>query len=334
MSQQLLEVSGLSIGIKSSGAVHNAIEDISFQIGRGEILGIVGESGCGKSLTALALAGLLPEGVQLTGGQVVFNGVELTRLNKKDFRKIQGKDITMIFQEPMTSLNPLMKIGRQVSEVLQLHDNLTQKERDKRTIDILGEVGLPHPETIVNQYPHELSGGMRQRVMIAMAVISKPKLIIADEPTTALDVTIQAQILELLKQINRDYDCAILFISHDLDVISRLCDRVAVMYAGNIVEEAPTQKLFAGPAHPYAMQLMGAIPSRDKRGKRLANIPGRVPAISEKSAGCAFGPRCERYKADCSTKKPYYVELRKDHKVRCLLAQEESRKYGEFQLYS
>lgn len=324
MHEMLLRVCDLSVGVENPEGIYSAVDAISFHMEKGEILGIVGESGCGKSLMALSLAGLLPEGVKITGGSIVFDGMDLKNVRKDEMRKIQGKDISTIFQEPMTSLNPLMKIGKQVSENLKLHYNLTQKEIKDETLEILYKVGLPKPKEIFNYYPHQLSGGMRQRVMIAMAIICKPKLIIADEPTTALDVTIQAQILDLLRHINREYGCAILFISHDLGVISQLCSRVAVMYAGNIVEESSTRNIFIHPVHEYTKGLIGSIPSRDKRGKRLVNISGKVPAITEKKFGCSFAPRCSRAQNKCFVEKPRCIELGPSHTVCCYLAEGES----------
>lgn len=324
MAETLLRVNHLSIGIRNSLGIFHAVEDVSFHLEKGEILGIVGESGCGKSLMALSIARLLPEDVSITQGQVIFDGVELNALKKEEMRRIQGKDISMIFQEPMTSLNPLMKIGKQVSENLRLHLRLTPKEVREETLEILSKVGLPNPRNIADCYPHQLSGGMRQRVMIAMAIICKPRLIIADEPTTALDVTIQAQILELLQFINREYGCAVLFISHDLGVVSRLCGRVAVMYAGNIVEEGSTRNIFIHPVHSYTKGLLGSIPTREKRNTRLINIRGRVPSVTEKKAGCAFAPRCEKSQDLCFTTKPESIALGPRHKVCCHLEERES----------
>jgi peptide/nickel transport system ATP-binding protein len=324
MTETLLRVCNLSIGINTPEGEHLAVDDISLHVKRGEILGIVGESGCGKSLTALSIAGLLPEGVAVTGGSILFDGMELNGLKKDELRAIQGKDISMVFQEPMTSLNPLMKIGKQVAEVLKIHYKLTWKEMRDEVLSVLGKVGLPRPAEIFNSYPHQLSGGMRQRVIIAMAILCKPKLIIADEPTTALDVTIQAQILELLRRINQELGTSILFISHDLGVISRLCNRVAVMYAGNIIEEGNVRSIFVHPVHEYTKGLIGSIPDRSKRGGRLANIPGKVPSINEKRFGCAFAPRCGKAQDDCFFKKPRRIDLSEWHSVSCYLAEQES----------
>lgn len=324
MPETILRVNDLSASVETDEGLFDVVDKISFSIGKGETLGIVGESGCGKSMTALSIAGLLPHNIKCRSESIIFDGKDMQALKSEEIHKIQGKDLSMIFQEPMTSLNPLMKIGRQVSENLRLHSSLTKREIKEQTIDILGRVGLPNPENLLNAYPHELSGGMRQRALIAMAIICKPKLIIADEPTTALDVTIQAQILELLLQINREFGCAILFISHDLGVVSRVCDRMMVMYAGNIVEEGSTRNIFLHPVHEYTKGLIGSIPSRELRGKRLVSIPGRVPALKEKRFGCPFAPRCGKAQNECFTAKPPCVVLGPGHKVSCILAQEES----------
>jgi peptide/nickel transport system ATP-binding protein len=324
MPGKILRVNNLSIGVQTGEGIFDVVDKICFSIHKGEILGIVGESGCGKSLTALSIAGLLAQNVMIRSGNIIFDGMDMRSLKRDDIRKVQGRDLSMIFQEPMTSLNPLMKIGRQVSENLKLHSSLTKREIREQTLEILGKVGLPELEKLMSAYPHELSGGMRQRVMIAMAIICKPKLIIADEPTTALDVTIQAQILDLLLQINREFGCAILFISHDLGVVSRICSRLLVMYAGNIVEGGSTRNIFLHPVHVYTRGLIGSIPSRELRGKRLANIPGRVPNLTEKRFGCPFAPRCEKAQDICFVEKPPRVVLGPGHQVSCILAKEES----------
>lgn len=324
MSEVLLRIKDLSIGIKGKNEINNAVTGISLNIRNGEILGIVGESGCGKSLTALSIADLLPSGAIITEGRILFQDIEINELNKDEMRKIQGKDISVVFQEPMTSLNPLMTIGKQVAEGLRIHFKLTEKEIKERVIEVLIKVGLPRAEELYNYYPHQLSGGMRQRVMIAIAIVCRPKLIIADEPTTALDVTIQAQILKLFKNINEEYKTSILFISHDLGVINQLCNRVAVMYAGNIVEEGTTRNIFIHPVHEYTKGLIESIPDKSKRGKRLANIPGRVPSINEKKFGCSFAPRCSKAEEKCFFEKPELKVLGPNHKAACYLAKEES----------
>ncbi len=320
----LLEASGLHISAGRGKERVLAVRGLDLRIEPGEILGLVGESGCGKSLTALAIAGLLPPGVSVTGGNLLFDGRDLASLSPRERRNLQGRDISMIFQEPMTSLNPTMRIGRQVEEVLALHTGYGKEERRARVLDILARVGLTDPAGIAERYPHQLSGGMRQRVVIAMAVILRPRLIIADEPTTALDVTIQAQILDLLRQINRDSGCAILFISHDLGVVSRLCDRVTVLYAGRAAECGSTRNIFLHPVHPYTEGLLGAIPGRDTRGRELAGIPGRVPVLAEKMAGCAFASRCRQSAAVCFRERPAMIALGPEHGVACHRVDRES----------
>jgi peptide/nickel transport system ATP-binding protein len=324
MSDTILRVNNISIGIKNTKQVNMAVRDVNFHIDKGEILGIVGESGCGKSITALGIAGLLPKSALITEGSIIFDGTDIKDIKREEMRKIQGKDISIIFQEPMTSLNPLMTIGKQISESLKIHSEMKEKEAKEGVIKILTRVGLSNARELYNRYPHQLSGGMRQRVMIAIAVVCKPKLIIADEPTTALDVTIQAQILQLLKDINKEYNTAILFISHDLGVINQLCDRVAVMYAGNIIEEGTVRNIFIHPVHEYTKGLIGAIPGREKRGKRLINIEGMVPSIEEKKYGCSFAPRCQKAQDKCFLEKPGQTVLGPNHTVSCYLAEEES----------
>ena len=286
------------------GKPYTAVDSANFCVYKGEIVGIVGESGCGKSLTALAIDNLLPFGVERSGGQVVFDGKELTSLSAKEKRKIYGKDIAMIFQEPMTSLNPLMKIGRQVDETLRIHTAIDKQERDRMVRQVLIDVGLQNVDRLVDAYPHELSGGMRQRVMIASAIISKPSLLIADEPTTALDVFTQAQVLDVLKKIHADTGMSILFISHDLDVIKQICSRVIVMYAGHIVESGNIQDVLSYPCHEYTKGLLRSIPSRDKKGLLLECIRGKVPSVTQKKDGCPFAPRCASAQNVCFTQRP------------------------------
>ncbi|MDR3172224.1 MAG: ABC transporter ATP-binding protein [Treponema sp.] len=330
----LLAVRHLSIGIqtnhtylkknreksKKKWEYRLAVEDISFQINPEEIVGIVGESGCGKTLTALSIPGLLPEGVGITGGTIQFNGTELRGLSQRELCRIRGNEISMVFQEPMTSLNPLLKIGRQIAEPLALHGWKNKRQVHDEVLEIMGKVGLPEPERLIDAYPHQLSGGMRQRVMIALAVVCKPKLLIADEPTTALDVTIQAQILQLMKRINQVLGTSILFISHDLAVISRLCDRVLVMYAGKFVEEGTVRSVFNHPVHEYTKGLIGSMPSKAQKGKALVSIPGKVPSIQEKRFGCPFAPRCLRAEAWCFAAFPERRVLDDDHQVCCVWA--------------
>jgi peptide/nickel transport system ATP-binding protein len=265
----------------------------------------------------------LPEGARIGSGSILFEGENLIGMPEKDMAKLRGRSISMVFQEPMSSLNPLMKIGRQVSEAVSLHDPKPKRELDKLTESILAKVGLQNPRSLMQRYPHELSGGMQQRVMIAMAVISNPKLMIADEPTTALDVTTQAQILDLLKRVNQEYGMAMLFISHDLGAVSKFCDRMAVMYAGKIVEEGTVASIFRHPVHEYTRGLLESIPTSESRGKTLASIRGRVPSVFEKRMPCAFAPRCQKVKDRCLKRSPPNISLSENHAVRCILAESE-----------
>jgi oligopeptide/dipeptide ABC transporter ATP-binding protein len=323
-SSKLLWASSLSIGIDRDGSYYPAVDGIDFYIGKGEILGLVGESGCGKSMTALAITGLLPDGLVIRNGSVLFEGENLIGMPEKEMARLRGRAISMVFQEPMSSLNPLMKIGKQVSEAVRLHDPKPKREAERLAEAVLGKVGLQNPKNLMQCYPHQLSGGMQQRVMIAMAIISNPKLMIADEPTTALDVTMQAQILDLLKSINQEYGMAMLFISHDLGVVSRFCDRMAVMYAGKIVEEGTVSNIFKHPVHEYTRGLLESIPRADSRGKTLASVKGRVPNIFEKRMPCAFAPRCQKVQDRCLKCDPPNIALSQNHTARCILAENES----------
>jgi len=328
LSDTILRILDLRLSIRRRDGLFHAVEGLSLRVGRGEILGLVGESGCGKSLTALSVPALLPDGVERSGGKIIFDGRDLFELGTDELRSIRGGKIGMVFQEPMTSLNPLQRIGEQIEESFELHCGLTRAQRREACVDIIGKVGIPKPglsaEEAANYYPHQLSGGLRQRVMIAIALACKPQLIIADEPTTALDVTIQAQILDLLRSINADYGCAILFISHDLGVVNELCDRVAVMYAGRIVEEGSVSNVLIHPVHEYTKGLMGSLPGRARKGQRLASIPGRVPPPGQRGSGCAFAPRCARAQNECFLALPPKVELGPNHAVWCFLADVES----------
>jgi len=320
----LLWVQHLTLGIRQGKRILTAVEALDFKVYPGEIVGIVGESGCGKSLTSLALMGLLPTGVQITEGTVLFDGENVNTLSLRALCALRGNDLSMVFQEPMTSLNPLMKIGKQIAEVLTLHGARNKRVVEDEVLDVMKRVGLPRPHEIINAYPHQLSGGMRQRVMIAMAVIGKPKLLIADEPTTALDVTTQAQILTLLQKINQEMGTSILFISHDLGVINQLCDRVLVMYAGKLIEAGSAANIFWHPVHEYTKGLMGSIPTAKHKGKPLVSIPGRVPSLEDKKFGCAFAPRCKAAREECFAYAPQEVVLGENHSVWCFLADPES----------
>ncbi|MBF8982070.1 ABC transporter ATP-binding protein [Lutibacter sp. B2] len=323
MNNILLKVEDLHIAFHTSKGSLPAIKGVSFEVEEGEILGIVGESGCGKSITSLALMGLLPQNSEIVSGNIYFENKNINSLKEEDMQKLRGNEISMIFQEPMNSLNPVYKIGHQMIEGLILHFGISKKEAKERTINMMKEVGLARATEIFNSYPHELSGGMRQRIMIAMALICKPKLLIADEPTTALDVTIQAQILELMKKINREMKTTIIFISHDIGVIAQTCDRVVVMYAGQVVEQAKVDEIIKRGAHPYTRGLMEAIPTHQKRGTPLKAIKGRVPSLLERAKGCSFASRCEKAVKQCTEKKPLLNSIKDKHQVRCFLAQEE-----------
>jgi peptide/nickel transport system ATP-binding protein len=292
----LLEVENLQTHFRTPDGVNRAVDGVSFQMAEGETLALVGESGCGKSVTANSILRLIPEPPCKIAGSIRFNGVELLALSDSAMRDIRGNDISMIFQEPMTSLNPVLTVGRQLGETLRLHQGLDKSAAEKRAIEMLHLVGIPEARRRVKEYPHQLSGGMRQRVMIAMALACNPKLLIADEPTTALDVTIQAQILDLMRDLKARVSAAILLITHDLGVVAEVAERVMVMYAGRKVEEAPVRQLFRTPRHPYTQGLLGAVPklgsSLTGPETRLAEIPGLVPDLKERIVGCVFASRC------------------------------------------
>lgn len=297
-----------------------AINEISFDIGKGEILGLVGESGCGKSVTSLSIMRLLNfTSGKVTKGEVIFDGKDLQKLSEKEMREIRGGKMSMIFQEPMSSLNPAMRIDKQMIEGIRLHTNLSKQEARERAAKILQQVGIPDPERVLKNYPHQLSGGMSQRVMIAMAMSCNPQLLIADEPTTALDVTIQAQILELMKKIQQEEGMSILLITHDLGVVAEMCTRVIVMYAGEIVEEAPVEVLFNNPTHPYTEGLIASVPKLGSGVKVLPSIPGSVPDLSMLPKGCRFAPRCKYATERCHNEKPDLFEVSEHQKCRCWL---------------
>ncbi len=322
--EKFLELNDLYLEFKVDKGSLKALEGISFYMKKGEILGLVGESGCGKSITALSIVGLLPNTAKISKGEIWFKGETLQNMKEENLRKIRGKEISMIFQEPMTSLNPVLNIGEQVMEHAMLHLDISRSEARKLAIEMLKSVGLSRAEELLKEYPHQLSGGMKQRVMIALALICRPELIIADEPTTALDVTIQAQILDLLKKINKEFETSILFISHDLGVINELCDRVLVMYAGEIVESAKVKDLFINPIHPYTIGLMDSIPAPEKKGKELYFIPGRIPGLEErKGDSCRFSPRCPKAQDICFKEHPKVYDVTGEHKAMCILAEKE-----------
>lgn len=320
-SQCLLEIKDLEVGFYLRQGLAKAINHLNLTINRGETLGLIGESGCGKSVTSLAILNLIPDPGRILGGEVLFEGTNLLKLGKRAIRKIRGNRIGMIFQEPMTALNPVLTIGDQLTEALILHRNMTKKEALEKTAELLDEVGLPNPKRQLRAYPHELSGGMRQRAMIAGALSTNPDLLIADEPTTALDVTIQAQILELIKKIQESHNIAVLMITHDMGIISEMADRVAVMYAGDVVETAEVKTLFGTPNHPYTRGLMKAIPHIDdviSENGRLYNIPGAVPTLLELPIGCRFQERCPLVDEACKKEIPKLETYQPGHLVRCL----------------
>ncbi|MGX1499984.1 peptide/nickel transport system ATP-binding protein [Labrenzia sp. MBR-25] len=314
----LLEVTDLRTEFSSIDGVTTAVDGLSLRLGRGETLGIVGESGCGKSITSFSIMRLLPSFANIASGEILFQGRNLLDLNEREMRKIRGKDIAMIFQEPMTSLNPLITVGGQIAEVIRLHEGVGRSEAWRRAGEMLERVHVPDPFRRLDDFPHQFSGGMRQRAMIAIALACEPSLLIADEPTTALDVTIQAQILGLIGDLQKQTGTSVLLITHDLGVVAESCKRVMVMYAGRNVEEAEVSELFDAPAHPYTRALMKARPSAESRGHRLAEIPGRVPNMKEPIAGCAFAPRCPFSTERCRTERPLPRSIANPgHRVAC-----------------
>jgi peptide/nickel transport system ATP-binding protein len=320
----LLEASDLSVRFNTDEGPIHAVDGVSFTLERQEVLAIVGESGCGKSVTAMSMLRLLPPTATITGS-AVFDGRELLTADAASLRRIRGREIAFVFQEPMTSLNPAFTIGRQIGEVLRKHLGLSREEARQRTIELLDLVHIPAPERRIGEYPHQLSGGMRQRVMIAMAVACDPKVLIADEPTTALDVTIQAGILDLMRELRERLGTAIILITHDLGVVADVADRVIVMYAGRKAEEAPVDELFAHPQHPYTVGLLAAVP-RPVEGegqRRLQEIPGMVPSLHEPPSHCAFAPRCPRADERSRSDVPELREVRPEHRVACFHPGEE-----------
>ncbi|CAN5556863.1 ABC transporter ATP-binding protein [soil metagenome] len=323
---ELLEVTNLRTQFPTRAGLVKSVDGVSFTIGEGELLGLVGESGCGKSITALSIMRLISPPGKITGGTIKFKGEVLTTATEDRLREIRGNDIAMIFQDPMTSLNPVFTVGEQIAEALRLHRKLDKKGAWAAAIDAMREVSIPSPERRVNDYPHQLSGGMRQRVMIAMALACDPELLIADEPTTALDVTIQAQILELLDELRRSRKLAVLLITHDLGVVAEVADRVCVMYTGKIVEESGVDELFANPKHPYTRGLIRSVPKLTeigaKKSVRLQTIEGTVPSPTDLPYGCHFAPRCEHRMEVCVEGEIPLTELPNGVKVRCVLFDE------------
>ena len=323
-NNNVLEIRGLNSYFFTEKGVVPAVDGLDLDIPKGKIIGLVGESGCGKSMTAKSIMGLLKYPGRVAGGSIRFEDQDLTRLSDKELRKICGNDISMIFQEPMTSLNPVLKVGRQVRETLLVHNPAMSKaEAKQRVVEMFQRVGIPEAEKRYDCYPHELSGGLRQRVMIAMAMVCKPKLLIADEPTTALDVTIEAQILRLMKELRDETGMSVLIITHNMGVVAEICDYVYVMYAGKIMEQAETFELFDHTMHPYTRGLLDSIPRIGQNAERLHTIPGVVPNLLHLSQGCPFSNRCEYATDQCRTEKAQLHPVAPDHQVRCFRCEEE-----------
>ena len=323
MNRPVLTISQLATHFDTDDGVVKAVNDISLEVHAGQVLGLVGESGCGKSMTALSVMRIVPAPGRVVSGSITFQGEELLSLPERQMQRIRGRKIAMIFQEPMTALNPVLTVGEQVAEMLRHHLAMSRRDAKHRSIELFEQVGIPSPAERYGAYPHQLSGGMRQRVMIAMAISCGPALIFADEPTTALDVTIQAQILALLRQLQRDLGLSLVLISHDLGVIAEMADEVAVMYAGRIVERATTKHLFSTPLHPYTQGLLQSMPSRMSRDRnqRLAAIPGFVPKLSNLPSGCSFHPRCPLVIDRCSRDEPQLKRLTPSQEARCWVAE-------------
>ena len=316
--EPLLAVSDLQVHFENGFAVSRAVDGVSFHVHRNETVCIVGESGCGKTVTALSVLGLIPcPPGRIAGGSIRFEGKDLLEATEQELQHIRGNDISMVFQEPLTSLNPVFTVGDQIGEAIRTHQDMSEEDIRSKCIQLLDDVGIPEPERRLDDYPHQLSGGQRQRVMIAMALSCDPKLVIADEPTTALDVTVQAQIIGLLKEIQSRREMAVLEITHDLGVVANVADRVYVMYAGIVVETGITEEIFDSPQHPYTRALLDSLPSRDKRGKRLYTIPGSVPNPSNKPPGCPFHPRCRVAVSSCSEQVPEMCQYSDTHHARC-----------------
>lgn len=322
-NNSILEVKGLKTQFFTEGGVVRAVDGVDFTVKRGEVLGIVGESGCGKSVTSLSIMRLIGQPGEIVEGEIIFDNQDLVKLPENEMLKMRGNRISMIFQQPTSCLNPVFRVGEQLSEVLYIHQDLGKEAGEKRAVELLGMVGIPEPESRIKAFPHELSGGMAQRVMIAMALACVPELLIADEPTTALDVTIQAQILDLMRNLRSKMETSIILITHDLGVVAEMCDRVNVMYAGRIVEEAPIVELFKNPQHPYTMGLIGSTPVLGQSEKELLGIPGSVPNLIDLPPGCKFAPRClprvENNLTICTEEEPQLKTIGPNHKVRCWL---------------
>ncbi|MCY9693239.1 ABC transporter ATP-binding protein [Paenibacillus alginolyticus] len=317
MSNALLKISNLSAEFKTEKGLFPAISGVDLTINKGEILCIVGESGSGKTVASLSLMQLIPAAGKITSGEIMFEGRDLLKIKKKEMSRIRGKSIAMIFQDPMMALDPVYTCGNQIIEAVRIYEQMSYSSAFNKAVELLKQVGIPHPERCMNAYPHELSGGMCQRISIAMALSCNPKLLIADEPTTALDVTVQAQILELLKKIRKEMNMSIMLITHDLGVVAEMADRVAVMYAGKVMEEGDVRSIFRYPQHPYTQGLIKSIPHMDQKNKKLYSIDGTVPSISSMPNGCRFSPRCPDAADICEQKEPAMVQANENCKVRC-----------------
>ncbi|MGI3899072.1 MAG: ABC transporter ATP-binding protein [Janthinobacterium lividum] len=321
VAEPLLRVENLSVSFRTERGLLKAVENLSFTLAPSEILSVVGESGSGKSLTSLAVMGLIDDPNAVLSGSIRYKGRELMGLSKRQLRDVRGDEIAMIFQDPMSAMTPVYTIGWQIAEQVRAHSKLTRRQARARAVDLLGEMGMPNPTLQVDRFPHQLSGGMRQRAMIAMALSCNPSLLIADEPTTALDVTVQAQILRLIEQLRRDHGSSIIFITHDMGVVAEVADRVMVMYAGKVVERGPKPDLFAAPGHPYTMGLLDSIPPMSgPKPRRLPAIPGAPPSIAGRPEGCPFGPRCRHVHDACRVDPPLFRRGRQD--VSCYLVPE------------
>ncbi|MCB1246272.1 MAG: ABC transporter ATP-binding protein [Acidimicrobiia bacterium] len=332
MAEHLLEIKGLRTHFDTRDGVVKAVDGVDLHVDRGEVLGIVGESGCGKSVTSLSIMGLVPHPGEVVAGQILFNGVDISTMSQNQLRRLRGEHMSMIFQQPSSALNPVHRVGIQIKEVFDLHRDWSSDVEDEKVIEMLAKVGIPDPASRATAYPHEMSGGMAQRVMIAMALACEPELLIADEPTTALDVTIQAQILDLMRDLKETSNTAVVLITHDLGVVAEMADRVAVMYAGEIVEETDVRTLFRTPKHPYTRGLLASIPVLGHIVDQLDTIPGVVPSLIDLPPGCRFAGRCvSRVQYDmavCTEQKPELREVTGGHAVRCFLYEEDHRPDG------
>lgn len=321
----VLSVNNLTTAFNTEYGSIVAVDNVSFDVKKGEVLGLVGESGCGKTVTSLSILSLLPNNAAIKAGEIIFDDINLTFIDKEKMRRIRGHKIALIPQDPLTSLNPVYTVGNQIIEAIELHQHTDKKNSELRAIEVLKQVKIPNPARVMTNYPHELSGGMRQRVIIAMALSCKPELLIADEPTTALDVTVQAQILKLIKDIQADEGMSLLLITHDLGVVAEMCHYVVVMYAGQVVEYANVQSVYKEPLHPYTLGLLKSLPTPEK--KRLEQIEGQPPSLQNLPSGCYFEPRCSKKFEKCAKLKPVLTPLEDGRKVRCLLYNKENKLY-------